>query len=93
MWMWILLFILFNGNILYFSINFKSISWGYEYKKAPITLKEKIASRIKVISRLDISEKRVPQDGRFKMKVTADRAIDFRVSSLPTILPTPFHMV
>ena len=68
-----------------FRIRFRLDGALYEYKKAPITLKEKIASRIKVISRLDISEKRVPQDGRFKMKVTADRAIDFRVSSLPTI--------
>lgn len=57
----------------------------YESKKAPITLKEKIASRIKVISNLDISEKRIPQDGRFKLKISEDRAIDFRVSTLPTI--------
>ncbi len=57
----------------------------YETKKAPSGLKEKIASRIKVISNLDISEKRVPQDGRFKLKVSADRSIDFRVSTLPTL--------
>lgn len=57
----------------------------YESKKAPIGLKDKIASRIKVISNLDISEKRVPQDGRFKLKISADRAIDFRVSTLPTL--------
>ncbi|NCQ52181.1 type IV-A pilus assembly ATPase PilB [archaeon] len=57
----------------------------YESKKAPVSIKEKIASRIKVISSLDISEKRVPQDGRFKLKISADRAIDFRVSTLPTL--------
>lgn len=57
----------------------------YESKKAPIGIKDKIASRIKVISNLDISEKRVPQDGRFKLKISADRAIDFRVSTLPTL--------
>ncbi len=57
----------------------------YETKKAPPAIKEKIASRIKVISNLDISEKRVPQDGRFKLKISADRAIDFRVSTLPTL--------
>lgn len=68
-----------------FRIRFRLDGELYEYKRAPVSLKEKIASRIKVISRLDISEKRVPQDGRFKIKITADRAIDFRVSTLPTI--------
>jgi type IV pilus assembly protein PilB len=48
-------------------------------------LKEKIASRIKVISKLDISEKRVPQDGRMKLVLSRDRQIDFRVSTLPTL--------
>lgn len=57
----------------------------YEVRKAPIGMKEKIASRIKVISNLDISEKRIPQDGRFKLPLTKDRAIDFRVSTLPTL--------
>lgn len=57
----------------------------YEAKKAPAALKEKIASRIKVISNMDISEKRVPQDGRFKLPLSKDKAIDFRVSSLPTL--------
>lgn len=57
----------------------------YESKKAPVVLKEKIASRIKIISNLDISEKRVPQDGKFKLKISSDRAIDFRVSTLPTL--------
>jgi type IV pilus assembly protein PilB len=57
----------------------------FEYKTAPIILKDKIASRVKVISNLDISEKRVPQDGKMKMKISADRTIDFRVSTLPTL--------
>jgi type IV pilus assembly protein PilB len=57
----------------------------YESKKVPVVLKDKIASRVKVISSLDISEKRIPQDGRFKLKISADRAIDFRVSTLPTL--------
>lgn len=56
----------------------------YEISQPPVSLKEKIASRIKVISRLDISEKRVPQDGRMKLNLSKNRAIDFRVSSLPT---------
>ena len=56
-----------------------------EISSPPVAIKEKLASRIKVISRLDISEKRVPQDGRMKLKVSADRVIDFRVSTLPTL--------
>ena len=57
-----------------------------EIASPPIAIKDKLASRIKVISRLDISEKRVPQDGRMKLKVGPDRVIDFRVSTLPTLL-------
>jgi type IV pilus assembly protein PilB len=57
----------------------------YEIANPPLAIKEKIASRIKVISRLDISEKRVPQDGRMKLVLSKTRAIDFRVSTLPTL--------
>ena len=57
----------------------------YDVAQPPLAIKEKIASRIKVVSRLDISEKRVPQDGRMKLKLSATRAIDFRVSTLPTM--------
>jgi type IV pilus assembly protein PilB len=57
----------------------------YEIATPPLAIKEKIASRIKVISRLDISEKRVPQDGRMKLVLSKNRAIDFRVSTLPTL--------
>lgn len=56
-----------------------------EIATPPIAIKEKLASRVKVISRLDISEKRVPQDGRMKLKIGPDRVIDFRVSTLPTL--------
>lgn len=56
-----------------------------EIASPPVAIKDKLASRIKVISRMDISEKRVPQDGRMKLKVSADRVIDFRVSTLPTL--------
>ena len=55
-----------------------------EITQPPIAIKEKLASRIKVISRLDIAEKRVPQDGRMKLKF-GNKAIDFRVSTLPTL--------
>jgi type IV pilus assembly protein PilB len=57
----------------------------YEIASPPLAIKEKIASRIKVISKLDISEKRVPQDGRMKLVLSKNRAIDFRVSTLPTL--------
>ncbi len=55
-----------------------------EITQPPIAIKEKLASRIKVISRMDIAEKRVPQDGRMKLKF-GNKAIDFRVSTLPTL--------
>ncbi|WP_304307511.1 type IV-A pilus assembly ATPase PilB [Pseudacidovorax intermedius] len=56
-----------------------------EIASPPVAIKDKLASRIKVISKLDISEKRIPQDGRMKLKIGADRVIDFRVSTLPTL--------
>jgi type IV pilus assembly protein PilB len=56
-----------------------------EIASPPVAIKDKLASRIKVISRMDISEKRVPQDGKMKLKVGPDRVIDFRVSTLPTL--------
>jgi type IV pilus assembly protein PilB len=55
-----------------------------EITQPPLAIKDKLASRIKVISRLDISEKRVPQDGRMKLKF-GNRSVDFRVSTLPTL--------
>ncbi|WP_374675980.1 type IV-A pilus assembly ATPase PilB [Ideonella sp.] len=55
-----------------------------EITQPPIAIKDKLASRIKVISRLDISEKRVPQDGRMKLRF-GNRSVDFRVSTLPTL--------
>ncbi|MBA3696107.1 MAG: type IV-A pilus assembly ATPase PilB [Methylotenera sp.] len=51
----------------------------------PLAIKEKLASRIKVISSMDISEKRIPQDGRMKLVLSKTRTIDFRVSTLPLI--------
>jgi len=51
----------------------------------PMKMANRIASRIKVMAQLDIAEKRVPQDGRIKLNLSKTRAIDFRVSSLPTL--------
>lgn len=56
-----------------------------EMAKPPVVLAGKIAARIKVMSRLDVSERRVPQDGRIKLKLSKNKAIDFRVSTCPTL--------
>ena len=56
-----------------------------EVAKPPLALAQKIAARIKVMSRLDVSERRVPQDGRIKLKLSKNKAIDFRVSTCPTL--------
>lgn len=56
-----------------------------EVAQPPLAIKEKLASRIKVISKLDISERRVPQDGRMKLIMSKTKSIDFRVSTLPTL--------
>jgi type IV pilus assembly protein PilB len=56
-----------------------------EVAQPPLVIKDKVASRIKVISKLDISEKRVPQDGRMRLVLNKTRSIDFRVSTLPTL--------
>ncbi|AUH49714.1 type IV-A pilus assembly ATPase PilB [Chromobacterium sp. ATCC 53434] len=69
----------------YYRIRYRVDGMLKEVAQPPLLLKEKIASRIKVISKLDISEKRVPQDGRMKLVISKSRAIDFRVSTLPTL--------
>lgn len=56
-----------------------------EIAAPPVQLGIKLAARLKVMSRLDIAERRVPQDGRIKMKISKNRAIDFRVSTCPTL--------
>jgi type IV pilus assembly protein PilB len=57
----------------------------HESKTAPIALAGRISARLKVLSRLNIAERRVPQDGRMRMKLSKTKAIDFRVSSCPTL--------
>jgi len=69
----------------FYRIRYRTDGILYDVAQPPLAIKEKIASRIKVVSRLDISEKRVPQDGRMKMVLSKTRAIDFRVSTLPTL--------
>ncbi|MDR2032116.1 MAG: type IV-A pilus assembly ATPase PilB [Azoarcus sp.] len=69
----------------YYRIRVRTDGLLREVAQPPLALKEKIAARIKIISRLDISEKRVPQDGRMKLVLSKSKAIDFRVSTLPTL--------
>ena len=60
----------------------------YDVMHPPLKLRDALISRIKIMSKLDISEKRLPQDGRIKIKVKVDsrsRELDFRVSTLPTL--------
>jgi len=69
----------------FYRIRYRTDGVLYDVAQPPLAIKDKLVSRIKVISKLDISEKRVPQDGRMKMVLSKARAIDFRVSTLPTL--------
>ena len=69
----------------FYRIRYRTDGILQDVAQPPLAIKEKIASRIKVVSKLDISEKRVPQDGRMRMVLSKTRAIDFRVSTLPTL--------
>ena len=69
----------------FYRIRFRVDGILRDISQPPLAIKEKLASRIKVISKLDIAEKRVPQDGRMKLSLSATRSIDFRVSTLPTL--------
>jgi len=68
-----------------FRVRFRMDGVLKEIAQPPVQLTGKIAARLKVMSRLDIAERRVPQDGRIKMRLSKTRAIDFRVSSCPTL--------
>lgn len=68
-----------------YRIRFRTDGILREVAAPPLVIKDKIASRIKVISRLNIAEKRVPQDGRMRLVLSKNRSIDFRVSTLPTM--------
>lgn len=68
-----------------YRIRFRQDGVLHEVISPPTSLTNKIAARIKVMSRLDISERRVPQDGRIKMTLSKNRSIDFRVNTCPTL--------
>ena len=69
----------------YYRIRYRIDGILSEIAQPPLAIKDKVASRIKVISKLDIAEKRVPQDGRMKLMLSKTKSIDFRVSTLPTL--------
>ncbi|MDP5205986.1 type IV-A pilus assembly ATPase PilB [Alishewanella sp. SMS8] len=68
-----------------FRIRFRIDGILTEVASPPVALSTRLCARLKVMSRLDIAEKRVPQDGRIKLKLSAKKSIDFRVSTLPTL--------
>ncbi|MGY8814529.1 MAG: type IV-A pilus assembly ATPase PilB, partial [Gammaproteobacteria bacterium] len=69
----------------FYRVRFRIDGVLMEVARPPISLTGKMAARIKVMSRLDVSEKRVPQDGRIKLKLSKTKSIDFRVSTCPTL--------
>ena len=68
-----------------FRVRFRVDGVMQKMASPPVQLASKIAARLKVMSQMDISERRVPQDGRIKLKISKTKAIDFRVNSLPTL--------
>lgn len=68
-----------------FRIRFRGDGMLYEYARPPVNLANRLVSRIKVMSKMDIAERRVPQDGRIKLKLSKTKAIDFRVNTCPTL--------
>lgn len=68
-----------------YRVRYRTDGMLHTVSKPPVGSASKIAARLKVMSRMDISERRIPQDGRIKMKLSAKKAIDFRVNTLPTL--------
>lgn len=68
-----------------YRVRFRQDGILHEYGQPPVALSQRLASRVKIMSKLDIAEKRIPQDGRFKMRLSKTRSVDFRVSTCPTL--------
>lgn len=68
-----------------YRIRFRTDGVLHEVAKPPVNLTPRISARLKVMSQMDISERRVPQDGRIKMRISKNKSIDFRVNTLPTL--------
>lgn len=68
-----------------YRVRFRTDGVLHEKAKPPIQLRERISARLKIMANMDISERRKPQDGRIKLKVSASQSVDFRVNTLPTL--------
>ncbi len=68
-----------------YRIRFRTDGVLHEVARPPVNLTPRIGARLKVMSQMDISERRVPQDGRIKMRISKTKSIDFRVNTLPTL--------
>jgi type IV pilus assembly protein PilB len=68
-----------------YRVRFRQDGMLHEVASPPLALAGRISARVKILARLDIAERRVPQDGRMKLRISKNRAIDFRVSTLPTL--------
>ncbi|WP_205341507.1 type IV-A pilus assembly ATPase PilB [Denitrificimonas caeni] len=68
-----------------YRVRFRTDGVLHEVAKPPVQLRDRISARLKIMASMDISERRKPQDGRIKLKVTANKSIDFRVNTLPTL--------
>lgn len=68
-----------------YRVRFRTDGILHEVARPPAALGYRLAARLKVMSQMDISERRIPQDGRIKMKLSKTRSIDFRVNTLPTL--------
>ena len=75
----------FEAYEKFFRIRFRGDGILYEYARPPASISTRLVSRIKVMSKMDIAERRVPQDGRIKLKLSKTKAIDFRVNTCPTL--------
>jgi type IV pilus assembly protein PilB len=69
----------------YYRIRLRQDGVLTEIARPPVALSQKVAARLKVMARLDIAERRIPQDGRIKMRLSKNRSIDFRVNTCPTL--------
>ena len=68
-----------------FRVRYRIDGLLYEVMKPPLQLRHAVTSRVKIMAELDIAERRLPQDGRFKLRLGRDKEMDFRVSTLPTL--------
>lgn len=68
-----------------YRIRFRTDGVLHEVAKPPVNLTPRLSARLKVMSQMDISERRIPQDGRIKMRISKNKSIDFRVNTLPTL--------